>query len=140
LDDNILTQECKESLIEYCGDKTIHSQLECTFEEILHGIFYEISLLEPSLQKSAKERLNEEMLDGLCKCFTGRISRLVNSLNGISNKIIIKISNEEEIGNIISLMKSKYSDINEIIENVKKELLDRGYTNEVINEWISYIE
>jgi len=38
------------------------------------------------------------MDDGICKCFTGRLSRLVNSLSGYSEKVSIKISSAEEIG------------------------------------------
>ncbi len=51
-------------------------------------------------------------------CFTGRIVRIVNSLSGYSDKVLINISDSEEIGNVISLMKSKYMDLNEIKKNV----------------------
>jgi hypothetical protein len=80
------------------------------------------------------------MEDGLCKCFTGRLSRLVNSLSGYSDKVSINISSAEEIGNIISIMKDKYGDDTDKLRmNVEKELIQRGYEKEVIDEWISYI-
>jgi hypothetical protein len=80
------------------------------------------------------------MEDGLCKCFTGRLSRLVNSLSGYSDKVSIKISSSEEIGNVISIMKDRYGDDTEEIKiNVEKELIQRGYEKEIIDEWISYI-
>ena len=37
------------------------------------------------------------------KCFTDKISRLVNCLSGYSDKVEIKISENEEISNIISI-------------------------------------
>jgi Leucine-rich repeat (LRR) protein len=140
LDDSILSIKTKEALIEYSKDNEIHTQLECTFEEVLQAVLLEINKLSNDLQIEVKNRLNEEMEDGLCKCFTGRLSRLVNSLSGYSDKVSIKISSSEEIGNVISIMKDKYGDDTDKVRiNVEKELLERGYEKEVIDEWISYI-
>ena len=140
LDDDILTQQTKEQLIEYSNCKDIHTQLECTFEEVLNAVFYEINTFDVEKQESSKKRINEEMLDGLCMCFTGRLSRLVNSLSGLSDKVLIKISDNEEISNIIILAKHKYEKIEDIKEYIEKELLERGYDNKIINEWLSYID
>jgi len=139
LDDTILSIQTKEALIEYSKDKNIHTQLECTFEEVLQAVLLEINKLPNDLQIEVKNRLNEEMEDGLCKCFTGRLSRLVNSLSGYSDKVSIKISSSEEIGNVISIMKDKYDDIEIVKLNVEKELIQIGYEKELIDEWISYI-
>jgi Leucine-rich repeat (LRR) protein len=140
LDDPILTQQTKQQLIEYSNCTDIHTQLECTFEEILNAIFYEINSFDPEKQISAKKRINEEMLDGLCVCFTGRISRLVNSLSGLSEKVSIKISDNEEISNIIILANKKYKKIEEIKDYVKKEMKERLYNESIIEEWLSYID
>jgi Leucine-rich repeat (LRR) protein len=140
LDDLILTQQTKEQLIEYSNCTNIHTQLECTFEELLNAIFYEINSFDLEKQISAKKRINEEMLDGLCMCFTGRISRLVNSLSGLSEKVSIKISENEEISNIIILANKKYKKIEEIKDYVKKEMQERLYDKSLIEEWLSYIE
>ena len=37
-------------------------------------------------------------------------------------------------------MKERYDDIDEVKINVEKELLERGYEKEVIDEWITYID
>jgi hypothetical protein len=66
--------------------------LKCTFEEVLNAVLLEISKLSPDIQIEVKNRLNEEINDGLCKCFTRRLSRLVNCLSGFSNKVTINIS------------------------------------------------
>jgi Leucine-rich repeat (LRR) protein len=140
LDDSILTQQAKEQLIEYSNCTDIHTQLECTFEELLNAVFYEINSFELEKQISAKKRINEEMMDGLCMCFTGRISRLVNSLSGLSEKVSIKISDNEEISNIIILANKKYKKIEEIKDYIKKEMKERMYNDSLIEEWLSYID
>lgn len=110
------------------------------FEEILNSVLLEISKLDNDIQIEVKKRLNEEINDCLCKCFTGRLSRLVNCLSGYSDKVTIHISSVKEIGNVISVMKFKYSNIEELIKNVNIELINRGYTQEVIDEWFTYID
>ena len=139
LNDHILTAETKIALTEYCGDLSIHSELECTFGDVLNAVLLEVNKFNPEMQIEIKKRINEEMADAECKCFTGRLSRIVNSLSGYSDKVIIKISSAEEIGNIIMLMKSKYELIDDIKNNVTKEMRERGYTDDIIIEWISYI-
>ena len=140
LDDDILTEQTKEQLIEYSNCKDVHTQLECTFEEVLNAVFYEINTFDIEKQGSAKKRINEEMLDGLCMCFTGRLSRLVNSLTGLSDKVFIKISSSEEVSNIIILAKKKYDNIEEVKKYIEKELLERDYNMDTINEWLEYVD
>jgi hypothetical protein len=140
LDDPILTQQTKKQLIEYSNCTDIHIQLKCTFEELLNAVFYEIHSFDSEKQISAKKRINEEMLDSLNKCFTGRLSRLVNSLSGLSEKVSIKISNNEEISNIIILANKKYKKIEEIINYVKKELEEKLYDKSLIEDWLTYID
>jgi hypothetical protein len=127
-------------LIEYCNCTDVHTQLDCTFEELLNAVFYEIHTFNLEKQISIKKRINEEMLDGLCKCFTGRISRLVNALSGLSEMVSIKISDNEEINNIIILANKKYKKIEEIKDYIKKEMEERLYDESIIEEWLSYID
>ena len=89
------------------------------------------------------------MTDSVCKCFTGRISRLVNVLNGFYDDIVIKIGDNEQIGNIIVVIKERLLGTMKETDNgfvekwrncVNKEMLERGFTEEVINEWMSFID
>jgi hypothetical protein len=86
--------------------------------------------------------LNEEMLDTKCKCFTGRISRLVNVLNGYYNDINIKIFDSEQIGAIIPIIKSNYNgdDVNELKKIIKNNLIERNINDEVIEEWLEHVD
>ena len=98
--------------------------------------------LSMDLQIEIQKRLNEEMQESECKCFTGRISRLVNCLSGYSDKVKIQITENEEISNIISVIMNKrgIKTIEILKEEVSVALTERGYANEKIKEWLEYVE
>ena len=74
---------------------------------------------------------------------TGRISRLVNCLAGYDNLVIVQIADNEQIGTIIELIQTRLGE-NYSVEEHKRisilELTERGYNQEVILEWVEYIE
>ena len=137
--DPILTTETKESLVEYCACNDIHSTLNVTFNEVLQSVWCIIQKHADSIE--IKQILNAEMSESICKCFTGRLSRLINTLNGFDDRVCIMISNNDAIGNIIvmTIAKNKDKNIIEQKEICKLELLSRGYTMDIIDEWIEYI-
>jgi Leucine-rich repeat (LRR) protein len=142
LNNNILEQKTKELLFEYIEDKTVHSVLNITFEELL------ISVYDYILNHEHKQELFiimiKEMNDSICKCFTGRMSRLINVLNGFDENIKIQISEAEQIGNICIIIKQKLEDENRFTDElfkeiVEKELLERNYDKATIKEWLENI-
>jgi len=50
---------------------------------------------KPKNSNEIKEVLNEEIKDSLCKCFTGRLSRMINCLSGFDPRVQVKISESE---------------------------------------------
>ena len=142
LDCSVLTQQTKEIITEYLDCNNIHSMLNITFKELFTAVMIEIDSLSMDLQIEIQKRLNEEMQESECKCFTGRISRLVNCLSGYSNKVVIQISESEEISNIISIVMSKrgMKESDEIKEEVRVALTERGYEDTKIKEWLEYVE
>jgi hypothetical protein len=142
LDCYVLTQQTKEIITEYIDCDDIHSMLNITFKELFISVMIEMESLSIDLQVEIQKRLNEEMQDSECKCFTGRISRLVNCLSGYSNKVVIQISESEEISNIISIVMSKrgMKTIEVLKEEVQKALKERGYKDTKIEEWLEYVE
>ena len=90
------------------------------------------------------EILNKEMSDSLCKCFTGRMSRLINTLNGFDENIKINISDAEQIGNIFIIVRQKLEEENKYTDElfkeiVKRELQERNYSeNFQFNNPINY--
>jgi hypothetical protein len=141
-----LSEPTKQLLFEYSENPDIHSRFGISFSELLLNVF---SLIERHQEYHANKEIiysvmNQEMADAQCKCFTGRISRLVNCLNGFDPNIIIQISNSEQIGNIINLIQRQLEatgtyTIQSHQDLVRKELLERGYDDKVINEWIDAI-
>ena len=83
------------------------------------------------------------MKDSLCKCFTGRINRCINCLNGFTDLVHIEIKNSDQISNLLFLIKQRLGDNYTIEEHkrlVKQEMEERNYTEDEINEWIDCIE
>ena len=141
LSDDILTQQTKEILIDYCNDTNIHSTLNISFKDLLIHTFSRINI--NSNKDEIKRILSLEMTDSLCKCFTGRISRLINCLNGFDDLVNINISDTEQIGQIISLIEEQLDNdynVDKHKEIVQQELLTRGYSQHVIDKWIYFIE
>jgi Leucine-rich repeat (LRR) protein len=143
LEDPIIN--CKERLIQYMSNKEEHSLLLLNFAEILWLVWMEINTFNEETQIEIKKRLNEEIQEAECMCYTGRCNRLINCLNGFSDLVEIKIQDSSQIGNVIVIVKNRLEDNNEYTinkhkEEVKKELLERGYELKTINEWIEYIQ
>ena len=141
IEDLVLTIKTKQLITKYISIKWTNLHFGCTFEEIFKAIWNEICTLQIDSQNKVKNRLNEEIDNSECKCYTGCISRLVNCLSGYSNKVLMKLSDAELIGNIIGLVKSKYidSDIDTIKKIITDELIEYNFDQDVIEEWISYI-
>ena len=143
LSDQTLTLFAKESLVEYCKDESVHTVLNLTFSDLLTAVWNRIVANENAVE--IKTILNTEMMDAECKCFTGRISRLVNCLNGFDSSITITINDNEQLGNIILLVKEKLEasvegyNAAKHCEFARVELKERGYSEDVIEEWLGYI-
>ena len=138
LNDHILTEKTKRLILEYISYPEKHSLLLLSFEE-LFVIVWQVIEKHP-YSSTIKEVLNEEMNDSICECFTGRMNRLVNVLNGFDERVIIKISDSDAISNVIIMLKNKYNNVLELKKAVHKELIERGYVETVIKDWIDFIE
>jgi Leucine-rich repeat (LRR) protein len=141
--DPILTIKTKQLLVEFSDSIDYHSVLLITFKELL---MYVWCLIETNQFKdNIKEVLNTEILDSECKCFTGRLTRLLNCLNGFSDLVEIKIADNQQIGIIILLIKNDLLSKDEYtVEKHKKlvveELKSRGYADDLITEWVEQID
>jgi hypothetical protein len=85
------------------------------------------------------------MDESVCKCFTGRISRLVNCLNGFDPLVSINISDSEQISQIIILIRNELNQTNnyDLIlhkQMVSERLKELMYSDDVIDVWIQNIE
>ena len=150
-----LKKETKDILIEFCDNNEVHSVLEITFKELLLSVWSIIQTKDKEIKDTILEILDSEMNDSICKCFTGRMSRLINCLTGFDERVSITMSTNDQIGNIIVIIRKKMEkenetkngneteieiEIDKFKELVKTELIERGFSSDVIKEWIDNIE
>ena len=133
----------RSALVEYSNDDTEMSLLNCTFKDLLVPIWTRIQKNE-NHKDEIKKILNNDMKDSLCKCFTGRISRLLNVLNGFYDDVNVTINSSEQIGNIIVIVKERLESENRYSielhkDVVRKELIERNYPEETIEEWLNEV-
>jgi hypothetical protein len=75
------------------------------------------------------------MLNSECKCFTKKITRLVNCLNGFDNNIKIEIDKNEQMSNISKILYDKHDNIKDYKRELRKEFEKQGYSEEDIQIW-----
>jgi hypothetical protein len=137
-----LREETKQALLEWIADKEVHSYYQVTFEEILQYVWMVGIHLDGDSVNTFYQALDQNMSEAVCKCFTGRIGRLINSLSGLSPLVNIKIGDNEQIGNIMSLCRKKLEQENAYTIPalrilVQKELEERGYDKDKIHDIIT---
>ena len=136
LERNKLNEQVKRELLNYCDDDTEHSVYLVKFDEVFQYVISRI--IKHSDTNEMFKILNEEIKDTICKCFTGRMTRLVNVLNGFYDDINIQIGSNEQISNIILMLKEKYEG-DELVKQVRLEMEEREYDNETIDEWLGFL-
>ncbi len=130
-----LNPKCLKSLLCYMEDTEIHSILLLTFNEVFIKVFNRIITSEH--KDDLIKRLDEEMQESECKCFTGRITRLVNVLCGYFDDINITISNNERISAIILTILNGEEMNDELKKQCIKQLKENDFTDEEINKWLN---
>jgi Leucine-rich repeat (LRR) protein len=143
--DPVLTPITKTEIGRYVSNKDLVSDLDVNYLDILTAVWNRIIINEHAVE--LKNRLNQEIMDCAIGhvCFTGRISRLVNCLAGMDDLVNIGISDSEQIGIIISIIKDTLVSENRYTvalhkSIVKDRLLELKYTQDVIDLWLSFIE
>jgi hypothetical protein len=131
-----LTEDTKREILNYFDDNTVHSVYEMNYKEVFQYVWSRIQ--RHTEFNELYKRINQEISDGLCMCFTGRLTRLLNVLVGYYEDIELQISDSEQITNIILMLQEKYEG-EELKEKIKVAMEERGYSQEVINEWLEYI-
>jgi Leucine-rich repeat (LRR) protein len=132
-----LEEQTKRELLNYCDDETEHSVYLVKFDEVFKYVVSRI--VGHSDSTEIFKILNEEIKDTICKCFTGRMTRIVNVLNGFYGDISIQIGSNEQISNIIIMLKEKYEG-DELVKQVRLEMEERDYDKVTIEEWLTYVE
>lgn len=145
INDNVLTKDCKIIIEKEYQNTEYHSVLKMNFREIFEYVWtYTNTTFNEETQKEIKNIINTELLESKELCFIGKITRLVASLNGFSNLVVITISDSEYISNTIANIKNILNrsgdyTIEKHRELVKQDLMSYGIANDIITNWIDYI-
>jgi Leucine-rich repeat (LRR) protein len=144
VEDPSITTKNKELLVTYINDdKETHSTLFCSFYDAFSKVYGRIRAAEQEKQAELYKRLNEELGEGECLCFTGRLSRMVNVLNGFYDDIQLTISSNEQIANVILAIRMRHGlktddDLtDETKDKIREELKERGYEDDIIEVWLN---
>ncbi len=142
ISDKIMFEQIKhkslvqELLLDYSNDENCHSVLNVTFKEVLLAVWNKIIEYDNDVQDEIIKILNIEMLDSECKCFTGRLTRLVNVLNGFDENIKLQISDNEQMSNISKMLYEQYPNKKDYQRELRKAFLERGYNENDVQQWL----
>jgi hypothetical protein len=137
---NLQTDEkIKNLLRSYAKCTNVHSSLHLTFANVLGPVLDYINN-HPSKTELVKI-LAEEIKDCKDKCFQGRLSRLIGVLSGYHPSVNINISQNEQISNVVIMLRRKHYDknVDEFVKIFATELRERNYSDNIIDEWIEYV-
>ena len=129
-------------MIQQFQSSEIHSTLHVSFVDVLKKVILRIESNEEH-KEELYVRLNQEMTESFGMCFTGRLTRLVNTLVVYYEDIRIEISSNEQISAVILQIKARHhlGDEDDLTDEVKieirTELKQRGYEDSVIEQWTS---
>jgi hypothetical protein len=133
-----INSKTKNLLKSYCNSDYIHSNLKLKFSEVALPVLDYINRHDS--KQDLLRILQDEMIASEHKCFQGRLSRLINVINGYCSDVNINISHNEQIGNIVIMLKSRCKDLDELTSLFTKEMHEREYETDVIDEWIMHIK
>jgi len=80
LENNVLLEQTKKEILNYCDNSMEHTSLLITYSDLLIYVWSRITFSDN--KDEILQVLNQEINDGLCMCFTGRLTRLLNTLVG----------------------------------------------------------
>lgn len=144
VENKYLTFETKQKILEYMIDQTQHSILLLKYDEILWAVLHTIDTdFDIQTQQQIYNCLDVEIKDSENMCFTGRINRLINCLNGFSSLVKISVPDADFIPYIIKKVETELGQNYSFKEHkkiVEKELLERGYEKHIISIWVDAIE
>lgn len=138
-------------IIQYCANTDVHSGANVTFDTVFKKIWERVTNPD-KFQKlwidgvrpdpeEMKARLKQEILESAGQCYTGRLSRIVNSLMGFYSDINIHIGSADQINARINQVLAKYSDsdIETQKEKIRESLREIDVEESRIEEWVSNI-
>ena len=141
---NKLSPEAKILFNEYCDSEDIHCELNVTYKDVADRVISWLYEQPIETWNEVIKILESEIIASKNKCFTGRLSRLISSLDGFHPGVRVSIATSDQISNrvlgVINRGKEQGLDNQRIIKQVKTELDELELSPEKIDEWLKTIE
>jgi Leucine-rich repeat (LRR) protein len=148
LNDTVLTDECKNEICSMyqCGE--IQMVLNIKYKDMFEYVWtfiHNYGNFDEEIKKEIKKIMNGDIIDVKNLCFTGKITQVLNCLNGFTPLVSMQISENEDIGNIIInakkhlIISGEYS-VEKHRELAKTKLIEKNISEDIINVWIDNIE
>lgn len=135
-----LSKDAKELLLKYCESTDIHVELNVTYKQVAERVFGWLSRQNMETWNEVIKILNVELVSSKDKCFSGKLSRLISSLDGFHPGVRIVIATSDQVSNrvLLTLTKGKENnlDTEEILVNILRELRELELNETQINEWM----
>lgn len=136
-----LSKESKYIIKEDCLRFTSEAIETYSYTDILNKVCSIIHANNNHIE--LKKILETEIISSKSLCFTGCVSRIVNSLSGFDDDVVVNISDREQMNSVIVNEKNKLGDDYTVIEhkqNSIKVLTELGYDLNKIKEFTDFIE
>lgn len=133
--DKYLTDETKKAFDELLSTTNGYA-CDVTYKDLFYAVMEYAETHEHN--EGIKGIMNDVIPKNVNVCFTGRISRLIDCLNGIADFVKIHIDNATQMQLIVKKTAEKHNTIDEYIMAVSKELDERCYDKEDISFTLDY--
>jgi hypothetical protein len=125
-------------LSNFLSDNTMHCILNVSYAEVFQKVWNRLNFVkDKEVQLQLCQRLFEEIGESEGMCFTGRITRLVNSLVGFYDDIHIQIDESDQIRNYFEMnLQRNMGVMNE--EEIIRDLRNIDVDAQKISEWLEF--
>ena len=138
LDNSVLTEKSKKAIVDFTANKEVHSVANVSYGELLTAVWDRVRK-NPAKDEICKV-MNSDLNDSICVCFTGRITRLVNALNGFDPDVVIQISNNEQLSNLVIKIRGQYKEVADQKKALVDAMKEREFGQNEIDEWCAYLD
>jgi hypothetical protein len=138
LDNPVLTEKSKKAIADFTSIKEVHSVANVSYGDLLTAVWDRVRK-NPAKDEICKV-MNSDLNDSICVCFTGRITRLVNALNGFDPDVVIQISSNEQLSNLVLKIRNQYKEVEDQKKALVEDMKERGFGQDEIDEWCAYLD
>jgi Leucine-rich repeat (LRR) protein len=138
LDNPVLTEKSKKAIADFTSIKEVHSVANVSYGDLLTAVWDRVRK-NPAKNEICKV-MNSDLNDSICVCFTGRITRLVNALNGFDPDVVIQISSNEQLSNLVLKIRNQYKEVEDQKKALVEAMKERGFGQDEIDEWCAYLD